>query len=189
MAVTSQVQPALGRALRAAREERRLSLQEVAEASAVSASFLSLVENGKSDITLGRLTRLIECYGVSISDLIPHPEPIQPDIVRAGEGTLVRSSSEGIDCRLLTPDMHRAMMPMLLHFAPGAELEEPGHHPGEEWIYVVSGSLKLTVEGSEARVLQQGDSAYYLADRPHRFANGSRRRPLTAICVDTPPPL
>lgn len=189
MVVKSQVQPALGRVLRAAREERRLSLQEVAEASAVSASFLSLVENGKSDITLGRLTRLIHCYGISITDLIPHPDPMQPDIVRAGEGTLLRSRSEGIDCRLLTPDMERAMMPMLLHFAPGAELEEPGKHPGEEWIHVISGSLRLTVEGSDVRVLQKGDSAYYSANRPHRFANDSQRKPLIAICVDTPPPL
>src|SRR5665213_3990280 len=161
--VANQIQPALGRALRAAREERRLSLQEVAEASAVSASFLSLVENGKSDITLGRLTRLIDFYGVSITDLIPNADPIQPDIVRAGEGTLLHSSSEGIDCRLLTPDRRREMMPMLLHFAPGAELEEPGRHPGEEWIYVISGSLRLMVEGSDVRVLHQGDSAYYLS--------------------------
>lgn len=189
MAAKSEVQPALGRALRAARDERRLSLQDVAEATAVSASFLSLVETGKSDITLGRLTRLINFYGVSLTDLVPHPEPVGPGIVRAGDGTVLRSGPEGIDVRLLTPDVHRAMMPMLLHFAPGAELEEPGHHPGEEWVHVISGSLRLTVEGSEPRVLRRGDSAYYAADRLHRFANDSSRKPLFLICVDTPPPL
>src|SRR4051812_28348017 len=53
----------LGAALRGLRRARRLSLQDVAEATAISASFLSLVETGKSDITIGRLVRLVEFYG------------------------------------------------------------------------------------------------------------------------------
>ena len=37
----------------------------------ISASFLSLVEKDRSDITIGRLVRLIEFYGISITDLLP----------------------------------------------------------------------------------------------------------------------
>lgn len=184
------VQPALGMALRAAREQRRLSLQEVAAATSVSASFLSMVENGKNDITLGRLTRLVDFYGVSLTDLLPAAPPSgQLDIVRVGAGALIHSSAEGIDFWLLTPDTDRTMMPMLLSFAPGAELEEAGQHEGEEWVHVLRGTLRLMVEGAEPRVLGKGDSAYYRASQPHRFANDSATKPLLVICVDSPPVL
>ena len=186
---SGEVQPALGLALRAAREERRLSLQEVAAATAVSASFLSMVENGKNDITLGRLTRLVDFYGVSLTDLVPTAPSTQLDIVRAGAGALIHSSAEGIDFWLLTPDTERTVMPMLLSFAPGAELEEAGQHEGEEWVHVLSGTLRLTVEGTEPCALRKGDSAYYAADQPHRFANQSKTKPLLLICVDSPPVL
>ncbi len=63
--------PSLGARLKSVRTARRLSLAEVSEATDVSASFLSLVENDKSDITIGRLVRLIEFYGISIADLLP----------------------------------------------------------------------------------------------------------------------
>ena len=183
------VQPALGRALRAVREQQRLSLQHVAAATAVSASFLSMVENGKNDITLGRLTRLIDFYRVSLTDLLPPNPAAQLDVVRSGAGTILRSTAEGIDFSLLTPDTNRTILPMLLKFAPDAELEEPGQHEGEEWVHVLSGTLRLTVEGSDPRVLGKGDSAYYAADQPHRFANHSTSKPLILICVDSPSPL
>ena len=61
----------LGARLKSVRRARRLSLAEVSEATDVSASFLSLVENDKSDIAIGRLVRLIEFYGISIADLLP----------------------------------------------------------------------------------------------------------------------
>ena len=61
----------VGAHLHQARRARNLSLADVAEATSISASFLSLVENDKSDITIGRLVRLIEFYGISIADLLP----------------------------------------------------------------------------------------------------------------------
>jgi transcriptional regulator with XRE-family HTH domain len=50
----------VGAQLRALRGARRLSLGDVAKGTGISASFLSLVENGRSDITIGRLTRLVD---------------------------------------------------------------------------------------------------------------------------------
>lgn len=171
------------------RRRLRLSLNRVAEATGISASFLSLVENGKSDITIGRLVRLVEFYGISIVDLLPPTEPADPAVVRTDERPRLRSSAEGIEIDLLARDTRRTMMPMLLSFAPGAELAERGQHEGEEFVYVVEGRLELDVAGSEPRVLEQGDSAYYASDRSHFFRNADPDRPLVVLCVDTPPNL
>jgi transcriptional regulator with XRE-family HTH domain len=53
----------LGRRLRDLRRSRRLSLAEVAEQTGISASFISHIENGKSDMSIGRLMRLADLYG------------------------------------------------------------------------------------------------------------------------------
>src|SRR3954451_14814234 len=63
-------QAQLGRELRAHRQERGLSLKQVAEATGISVSFLSLVESGGSDITFRRLRRLLRLYGKTPSDVL-----------------------------------------------------------------------------------------------------------------------
>jgi quercetin dioxygenase-like cupin family protein len=180
----------LAESLRALRLSRRLSLADVAAATQISPSFLSLVEKGKSDITIGRLVRLVEFYGVALADLVPtNTQPSFPEVLRKKDRRLVHSPAEGIDVFLLTPDTRRHMMPMVLHFDPGAGLAEHGRHPGEEWVHVLEGQLSLEIEGANPVVLEEGDSAYYPAERPHLFRNPDDTRRLRLICVDTPPNL
>jgi quercetin dioxygenase-like cupin family protein/DNA-binding Xre family transcriptional regulator len=187
VATTPSRTHSLGEALRTLRAARGYSLGDVAAATGISRSFLSLVENGKSDITVGRLTRLLEFFDVSLSDLVPAPAPADPEIVRPAERRLLRSESEGIDFILLAPDRERQMMPMLVEFQPGAQLAEHGQHPGEEFILVLSGELELDLERSAPRRLKAGDAAYYPGTRPHRYRNASQTKPLRLLCVDTPP--
>ena len=184
----TQTETALGTRLRELRRARRLSLAEVGAQTEISPSFLSLVELGKSDITIGRLTRLAEFYKVSFADLLGSEETTDSEIVRRHERTLIHSPAEGIDVYLLSADGRYTMMPMLVQFEPGAELAEHGRHEGEEFVHVLEGSLILEIEGSEPHTLQRGDSAYYSAERPHLFRNASSTKALRVICVDSPPP-
>lgn len=178
----------VGSALRQVRNARSLSLADVAEATGISASFLSLVENDRSDITIGRLVRLIDFYGISITDLLPFSaRPDYPEVIRPDERRSLQSPVEGIDIYLLTADTDRQMMPLEVCFKPGARLAEPGRHAGEEWLLVLDGELRLELEGAEARVLGPGDTAYYPAERPHLLSNASETKPLRVVCVDTPP--
>ena len=72
---------------------------------------------------------------------------------------------------------------------PSARLAEYGHHHGEEFVHVLEGTLALELEGAEPRILEDGDSAYYSAERPHLFRNADDGRLLRLICVDSPPNL
>jgi quercetin dioxygenase-like cupin family protein/DNA-binding Xre family transcriptional regulator len=179
----------LGPSLRLARRSKSLSLNDVATATGISASFLSLVENGKSDITIGRLVRLVAFYGVQLGDLLPPTPSAEPDIIRKSEQRRLPSSEEGIQFRLLAPDSAGSMMPMVVEFEPRARLAEYGRHAGEEFVHVLQGRLELELEGTEPRILKAGDSAYYSAERPHLFRNASETAPLRIICVDSPPNL
>jgi transcriptional regulator with XRE-family HTH domain len=179
----------LGSALRSARRDRSLSLHDVAAATGISASFLSLVENGKSDITIGRLVRLVAFYGLPLADLLPAEPPADPDIVRKSEQRTLPSPAEEIQFRLLAPNTGGSMLPMIVEFEASAHLAEYGRHAGEEFVHVLQGKLELELEGCESRVLRAGDSAYYSAERPHLFRNASPTAPLRIICVDSPPNL
>jgi transcriptional regulator with XRE-family HTH domain len=179
----------VGAQLRALRGARRLSLGDVAKGTGISASFLSLVENGRSDITIGRLTRLVDYFGISITDLLPAPGSTDPDVVRADETRQLHSPEEGATIFLLASGTGRTMLPMLLELDAGASLAERGNHAGEEFVHVLEGTLVLEVDASEPCELHAGDSAYYRADRSHLFRNGSSEEKLRVICIDSPPPL
>lgn len=166
-----------------------MSLSDVAGETGISASFLSLVENGKSDIAIGRLVRLLSFYEISVSDVLPGPSPADAHLMRLDEGRLLPSAQEGIDFFLLTSDTKRLMVPMLIVFEPGAHLAEYGCHEGEEFIHVLEGKLYLELQDSQTRVLSAGDSAYYRSDQPHLFRNASKDDPLRIVCVNTPPNL
>jgi quercetin dioxygenase-like cupin family protein len=186
---TTETPNGLGPSLRSARNAMSLSLSDVATATGISASFLSLVENGKSDITIGRLVRLVAFYGLHLNDLLPAVPATDPDIIRKAEQRTLPTAAEGIQFRLLAPDSRGSMMPMVVEFEPSAHLAEFGRHAGEEFVHVLQGKLELELEGSEPRILQAGDSAYYSAERPHLFRNASDTARLRIMCVDSPPNL
>ena len=175
----------IGAALRAARLARGYSLVEVAEATGISKSSLSLIENERSDVPLRRLFKLAEFYGTKLSELLPEAETGDPLVVRRQERQHLYSRPEGLDVHRLVPPGRHAMLPAVSVFIPGGGADFAGHE-GEEFVLVLEGTLELTLEDSPPVVLERGDSAYYASDRPHRWANpgGEITR---LVSVATPP--
>lgn len=177
----------LGLRLRSLRKEKNLSLDEVAKGSGISRSFLSLIENDRSDISFSKLIRLVNFYGISVTDLMPDPEPEEDRIiVRREERKHVESPVEGMNVLLLSPDTKHKMMPVIEEFQPGGHMTEYSTHVGEEFLYVLEGEIEVSLEGREPFVLRQGDSAYYNADQGHAFRNAGDGRALL-FAVVTPP--
>src|SRR5215467_475214 len=93
----------LGTRLRALRTERGLSLSQLEGATSISSSFLSLVESGKSDITISRLVRLADFFDVELGDLVGGSRTDRRpfEVVRDGDGSVVVSRTEGVTVRYL----------------------------------------------------------------------------------------
>jgi transcriptional regulator with XRE-family HTH domain len=164
-------EPELGYRLRELRGSRRHSLAEVAIATGISASFISHVENGRSDITIGRLLRLADFYGVDVSELLPKEPEVEAHVIRAGHHTKIHSASEALEIFLLAPDLQHHMMPCLTVYQPGGKTEDLFSLQGENFLYVLKGEVSVTFADGENIHLRRGDSAYYRADRPHTYAN------------------
>jgi transcriptional regulator with XRE-family HTH domain len=169
---TPEPEPSIGPVLRELRRQRGLSLQQVALATGISKSFLSLVENGTSDITFGRLRRLIDLYGVELSDLVPPHTSADDIVVRATDREVLYSPAPGIDVYLATPDTHRGLLVGVVELAGGSVMPTESQHPGEEWLHVISGAIEIRfAEGATVLRLGAGDSAYLPTGRAHRVGN------------------
>jgi quercetin dioxygenase-like cupin family protein len=175
----------LGDRLRRIRLGREESLATVSRATNISTSFLSLVETGRSDITLGRLMRLVQFYGIHVNDLLQNGAPGDPRIVRAGEEIVVHSGSEGIDIRMLAPDGNRSLMPLLVTVERGGHTVEATSYQGEEFVHVLEGALTVLL-GDEEIVLGAGDTLSYDTTVPHAIANRGAT-PVRFIAASTPP--
>src|SRR6267142_340037 len=68
----------LGERLRAIRQLRRKTLKEVASAAAISESFLSQLERGRTNATIATLQRLSTALGIEVSDLFTTGRPQRP---------------------------------------------------------------------------------------------------------------
>ena len=161
----------LGGALRAARLARGHSLAQVASATGISKSLLSLIENDRSDVTLGRLMLLAEHYGKALGDLLPAEQRPDPVVTRRRERRKVHSAGEGLDLHLLAPDASRKMMPVVAVLEPGGGSADFWSYEGEELLVVLEGRVLLELEGSTPIVLERGDCAYYVSTRQHRCSN------------------
>jgi quercetin dioxygenase-like cupin family protein len=170
------------------RKARALSLADVADGTGISASFLSMVEKGQSDITVSRLMRLVHWFGVSVADLVQEPDPSPVQVVRADQRRSVRLSDERISIQMLTPDGRHAMMPVINVYEAGGGMADAARHDGEEFVHVLEGTVELTVGDDDPIVLRAGDSAYYRADVPHSFRNVGRGD-ARFLGITTPPNL
>jgi len=171
----SDARAQLAAGLKDLRRRQGHSLADVAKATSMSKSFLSLLESGRTDITIGRLLRLVTFYGAKIDDLLPQEETHDPVVVRRNEQRQVESPVEGLKIFLLAPNIERSMTPSLGVFEPTGASAERATHRGEEFLHVLEGEITLELENAEPLRLRQGDSAYFRADRPHSYRNAGSR--------------
>src|SRR4051812_49764989 len=86
----------LGRTLRELRTARGLRLSDLARDTGLSASFLSQVEQGQSDIAVGRLMRIAHALQVPMTDLVDLPAAPPRRLVRAGERATLPTPTSGL---------------------------------------------------------------------------------------------
>jgi transcriptional regulator with XRE-family HTH domain len=169
----------LAQALRSLRIERGLTLNDVAAATTISSSFLSLVEQGRSDITISRLIRLAEFYDVELTELIagdvtPPPDPVT--ILRPDPENVIHSDAEALDVYGLAGDTRWTMVPVLAVHQPGGPgIEVNDEHEREALLFVLDGTFELTFEGREPIRLRKGDGVLYRSFAPYRLRNVSKR--------------
>jgi transcriptional regulator with XRE-family HTH domain len=180
---------ALGGALRSARKARGLSLTQVAEATGISRSLLSLIETGRSDITVGRLSRLARLYDIRIADLVPEPRHPDPIVVRADDRRVMHYESEGIDLAVLVPEGPHTLQALLSTLAPRARMEDYVVQTNEQFVHVLEGHVRTEFGDGRELELRTGDSATFVSgEAGHRHVNLTGEEARLLIVIRRPRP-
>ncbi|MFD5466309.1 helix-turn-helix domain-containing protein [Kitasatospora sp. NPDC127059] len=152
--------------LREHRHSSRLTLEVAAGRVGLSPAYLSRLETGRRQPSLPVLLGLARAYGTTVSGLLGEAM-VEPDpVVRGGAIDPGRAGGWGYR-RAGAPG--RAMQALRVHVPPGVQDAVVRVHPGEEWIYVLRGQLRVTL-GDRVHHLAPGDSAHYDSLTPHCIA-------------------
>ena len=162
--------------LKKLRADRRLSLDDLAMRSGVSRAALSQIEGARTNPTLAVLWKIAVGLDVPFHDLLAVNEEQAVRILRAGDSPPLKSADGRMESRLLSPGGAAADTEVFeLRFQPKALHRSDPHGKGTtETLVVLTGSLRLVVEGSEYE-LGTGDSVFFKADVPHTYENRTAR--------------
>jgi transcriptional regulator with XRE-family HTH domain len=153
----------IGPRLKHLRAQRRITLTALAQTTGISKSTLSRLETGQRRATLELLLALSQAYRVPLDDLVGAPETGDPRI-RLRPGPV-----KGRTVIPLTrqPD---GMQAWKIVIPTSKVTPEPRAHDGHEWIYVLSGHMRLVL-GDKDWVLGAGEVAEFDTTVPHWFGS------------------
>ncbi|MEU3840176.1 XRE family transcriptional regulator [Streptomyces sp. NPDC028635] len=160
---TDEVLAGVGPRLRRIRKEREVTLAALSEATGISVSTLSRLESGLRRPSLELLLPIAQAHQVPLDQLVGAP-PVGDPRVRAkpitrGGRTLYPLSRQpgGLQAyKMVEPQR--------------AEQPEPRTHEGYEWLFVLSGKLRLVL-GEHDVVLTPGEAAEFDTRVPHWFGS------------------
>lgn len=153
--------------LRELRLRRGYTLAELAAETGISTSTLSRLESGLRRPTLELLIRIAAAYRANLDDLVGAPQIADP---RIHPKPFYRGGRAIIPLTRQNPEL--AAFKMVL---PGHPIDEPvtqGAHEGYDWIYVLSGRVRLAL-GDEEIILEAGEAAEFDTRIPHGHVSAS----------------
>jgi transcriptional regulator with XRE-family HTH domain len=170
----------LGRRLRAARKQFGWTLSDLAERSGVSMPTISRAERGQLALGYENFSALARALrmdlGAMFSETGVEAQPFAgPVFTRAGQGVVYRGLSFSYEF-LGTTAVGKQMSPVLgtVHARTVEGHEDFARHPGEEFVYVLTGSIDVHFDTGKVVRLEKGDSLYFDSRVGHAYVSVSR---------------
>jgi transcriptional regulator with XRE-family HTH domain len=164
------------------RAERRLSLDQLAQASGVSRAALSQIEGARTNPTLGVMWKVAVGLGVPFQALVGAQEASSTRLLRAGDAVALRSTDGRMESRLLSAfgSSDRVEVYELRFDTKGMHRSEPHGPATNETLIVLTGAMRVTA-GDEEHDLAAGDTLFFHANVTHSYENRSSRE---SRCID-----
>jgi transcriptional regulator with XRE-family HTH domain len=168
--LNSQPATSIGHRIRRMRRQQSRTLDEIAAACGFTKSLLSKIENGKTVPPVATLTKIARAFGVGVAKLVDD---------RADIGTVFQPG-KGLAGRLVPTDKGyeffafassrgvNVMQPYFFTAQRGRVKPHALTHPGEEFVYVLDGTMRYRV-GAAEYTLSPGDSLYFDAEEDHEM--------------------
>lgn len=168
----------LGERVRELRKSRGWTLEQAASQAGLARSTLSKIENGQMSPAYDALKKLAVGLEISVPQLFTAPKAAQVSgrmaVTKSGEGS--GHATATYEHELLGGALtKKAMLPYRARVRARAFEEFDGwvRHDGEEFLYVLTGAVRLITEFYEPVEMRRGDSAYYDASMGHNVISTS----------------
>lgn len=176
----------IGAKLRRLRLSHNLTQEELADRAELSKGFISQVENNLTSPSIATLTDLLECLGSSLTAFFS--DAAREKLVFAKDDLFTKEDEQTLRGQItwLVPNAQKNQMePMLVTLNQGGQTQVIPPHDGEEFGYVLAGSIELVTGDRRFRV-RAGESFCLHPKEPHHVINRARRA-ARFIWVSTPP--
>ena len=163
----------MGAKIRAARKEQGLTLMDLSQLSKVSLASLSKAERGLIALSYEKFLAVSQALGMDLSELFRKTAP------QAKGGIVVDRANDAVIYRahrylygmLATEWPQKKMTPMYGRVEPGVPMDASdfSKHAGEEFIFVLEGSLTMAFENGTSQTLNRHDSIYFNSALGHHY--------------------
>jgi transcriptional regulator with XRE-family HTH domain len=160
----------LGARLRSLRNQKGWTLEQLSLSTNLSEPYLSRIESGRRQPSLAALMTLASAHSLPLASLLEEAPALASTRVVIQAGTSSEYYANGLQYRVVSGRAPKGSLHAVrVTIPPKREHQNFYHHEGEEWLYVLSGHLRLIFEDVEY-LLKPGDSAHSEACTPHRLA-------------------
>ena len=158
----------IGDRIKMLRISQKRTMQEIAEASDLSKSMISKIENNKTIPSVAALVKIAKSLGTNISSLLEQEgflnailttkQKAQQNLTPTDKGYFIYPYASGYH--------EKKIQPFLFVARKGEVVPHELSHEGEEFIFVIKGQMKMQV-GEEEYILNTGDSLYFNSVQKH----------------------
>ena len=175
----------LGQKIKELRMMYGLTQEELADRAELSKGFISQLERDLTSPSIATLVDVLSCLGTDLahffSDLEPEQVVFKPDDMF----TKIDEDAKSTTCWLVPNAQKNRMEPILLTLQPGGHSYEDDPHEGEEFGFVLQGSINLHLGERKIRVRRE-ESFCFKPDQTHNIENAGKSV-ARVLWVSTPP--
>lgn len=176
----------IGQRLKNLRLRRGLTQEELADRCELTKGFISQAERNLSSPSIATLTDMLESLGCTLQEFFS--DDGNEKVVYTKTDMSVKEDPDTLKGKLtwLVPNAQKnSMEPILVELGPGGETEEMPPHEGEEFGFVISGTVTL-LTGTMAQKVREGES-FCLHPRTAHSLKNETGRPAKFLWVTDPP--
>lgn len=175
----------IGEKLKNLRLKNNLTQAELGIRCDLTKGFISQLEADLTSPSLSTLEDILSCLGTNFTEF--WSDLAEEKIVyRKEDVTVADFPDDGYKIHWLVSDAQKnEIEPIITEIEPGGKTETHSAHEGEEFGYVLCGSVTLVLGDVKHRV-KRGESFYFKAKAPHYILNHTKN-PASVIWVSSPP--
>lgn len=181
----------IGEKIKSIRTSQNLTLKQLSEMTSLSTGFLSQLERGLSSIAVDSLETIAEALNVQLSTFFDSNEEKQDIPVMYSFSQRYDQTAPKIFQAVLNHNVSAfQMLPRITQLMPQANSEEEKlemySHKGEEFIYVIEGTVTLLLD-SQIYILNPGDCVQFNSNKEHNWMNETNKI-VKLLTVNIPSP-